>query len=82
MQRGSGNRSAGYSSNAHCIGKRLHLESNSGCTLKSIGGGVAIGAFRRHWHVETAVRVYLERIRNRMQKPIEGLLSLHAACFI
>jgi len=34
-----------------------------------------IDFFRSQWHVEKATRAYLERIRNRMQKPIEGSIS-------
>ena len=36
---------------------------------------VAIGEKINQNHVENAARTYLERIRNRMQNPIEGLLS-------
>jgi hypothetical protein len=34
---------------------------------------VAIGEKTAQNHVENAARTYLERIRNTMQKPIEGL---------
>ena len=43
---------------------------------------VAIGEKHNQNHIENAARTYLERIRNTMQKPIEGLSSLNAACFI
>jgi hypothetical protein len=74
-QRGCLNSSAGYSSKAHCIGKWSYLEPIRGSLLKSIGGGVAIGSFLFQWYVGNARRVYLERIRNRMHEPTEGLLA-------
>ena len=57
--------------------KSSYLEPISGSLQKSIEGVYRIGVFRCQWHVGNARRVYLERIRNRMQKPVEGLSSLH-----
>ena len=65
--------SSGYSNKAQCIGKPAYLEPISGFMHAPIEGAVAIGVFSCQWHVEKARRVYLDRIRNRMQKPIEGL---------
>ena len=42
---------------------------------RTIEGRSRIGVFFGQWHVENAARIYLERIRNSMQKPIEGLLT-------
>ena len=74
--------SSGYSNKAQFIGKPpSYLEPNSGSLQKPIEGVYAeniedrarIGVLRCQCHVEKSARVYLERIRNGMQKPIEGL---------
>ena len=83
-QQDSLNRFSGYSKSAHCIGMPSYLEPNSGSLHVPIEGvylAIAekiedrsrIGIFRSQWHVGKAARVYLERIRNRMHKPVEGL---------
>jgi hypothetical protein len=82
-QRGSLNGKSGYSVKAHCIGKQSYLEPISGSLHVPIEGvyratektedRVTIGEKRNQNHVENTARTYLERIRNRMQKPIEGL---------
>jgi hypothetical protein len=46
---------------------------------EKIEEGVAVGEKTAQNHVENAERTYLERIRNGMQKPIEGLFSLYVA---
>ena len=85
IQRGSLTHDTGYSAKAQCIGKPSYLEPNSGSmhvpiegvyrTTEKIEDRVAIGEKTAQNHVENAARTYLERIRNRMQKPIEGLSS-------
>jgi len=83
IQRGSLIHDTGYSTKAHCIGKPSYLEPNSGSLHGTIEGvypaaaekiedKVAIGGKHNQKHVEN--EAYLEPIRNRMQKPIEGLL--------
>jgi hypothetical protein len=75
-QKGRLNHDTGYSEKAQRTGKPSYLEPNSGCMQKPIEGAIANGAFRCQKHVEkTSVRIYLERIRNRMHEPIEGLLA-------
>src|SRR4030067_3603886 len=84
-QRGSSCQFSGYYSKAQCIGKPpSYLEPISGSMHVPIEGvyritekiedRVAIGEKTTQNHVENTARTYLERIRNRMQKPIEGLL--------
>ena len=88
-QRNSLDFNSGFSKSAHCIGTPSHLESNSGSTHKTIQRVYAeniedrsrIGVFRWQWHVEKAVQVYLERIRDSMQKPMEGLLRIPRSLF-
>ena len=93
IQRGRLNHVAGYSEKAQCIGKRSYLEPISGSLHVLIEGvyrtpektedRVAIGEKTAQNHVENAaLRIYLERIRNRMQKPIGGLIAFDAACYI
>ena len=41
---------------------------------------VGIGEKTAQNHVEN--EAYLERIRNRMHEPIEGLLEIHVTCYI
>ncbi len=48
------------------------MEPISGSMHVPIEGRVAIGGKCNQNHVENAARVHLERIRNTMQKPIEG----------
>jgi len=55
--------------------KPSYLESISGSLHVPIEGRVTIEEKHNQKHVENAARAYLERIRNRMQKPIEGLLA-------
>ena len=50
-----------------------YLEPISGSLHVPIEGRVTIEEKHNQKHVENAARAYLERIRNRMQKPIEGL---------
>jgi len=42
---------------------------------KNIEDRSRIGEKHNQNHVENVERTYLERIRNRMQKPIEGLIK-------
>ena len=73
------------SAKAHCTGKSSYLEPNSGLfhvpieevyrITEKTEGRVAIGEKTAQNHVENTARTYLERIRNGMQKPIEGLSS-------
>jgi hypothetical protein len=63
----------GYSETAQCIGKPSYLEPISGSLHVPIEGRVTIGEKHNQKHVENAARFYLDRIRNGMQKPIEGL---------
>jgi len=80
-QQSSLNFSSGYSKSAQCIGKSRYLEPNSQSMQKTVEGvypkkiedRVAIGEKTAQNHVENTARTYLERIRNTMQKPIEGL---------
>jgi hypothetical protein len=83
-QRSSLKFSSGYSTKAQRKGKlRSYLEPNSGSLHVPIEGvypaavkiedRVAIEEEHNQNHDENALRVYLERIRNRMHKPIEGL---------
>ena len=83
LQRSRLNEASGYSRKAHCIGKPSYLESNSGSLHVSIEGVYsaaekiedrgAIGEETTQKNAEK--RTYLERIRNTMQKPVEGLLA-------
>jgi hypothetical protein len=83
-QQDSLNRFSGYSKSAHCIGMPSYLEPNSGSMHVPIEGvyratektedRVAIGEKHNQNHAENTAQTYLEPIRNRMQKPIEGLL--------
>jgi hypothetical protein len=85
IQRGSLTHDTGYSTKAQCIGKQSYLEPNSGSLHVPIEGvyritektedRVAIGEKTAQNHVENTARTYLERIRNSMQIPIEGLSS-------
>ena len=69
---------------------RLYLAPISGSMHVSIEGVYGttekiedrsrIGETTLQNHVENAVRTYLDRIRNRMQKPIEGLLTSVDLC--
>ena len=77
-QQGSLSHDLCYSVNARCIGKPSYLEPNRGSMQKSIEGTTRIGVPCCQWHVAKASGIYLERIRNRMHEPIEGLLTL---CF-
>ena len=54
---------------------KSYLEPISGSMQKTIEGRVAIGEKHNQNHVGKAARTYLERIRNRMHEPIEGLLA-------
>jgi hypothetical protein len=84
-QQDSLNRFSGYSKSAHCIGMPSYLEPNSGSLHVPIEGVYRvtekiedrsrIGVFSSQWHVEKTTSAYLERIRNTMQKPVEGLLA-------
>ena len=81
----------GYSKKAQCTGKPSFLKPNSQSLQKTYRGGLyvstlplkkiedrsAIGEKHNQNHVENQRQrqIYLERIRNRMQKPIEGLSS-------
>ena len=88
IQRGSLTHDTGYSTKAHCIGKQSYLEPNSGSMHVPIEGvyritekiedRVAIEEKHNQNHAENAARTYLERIRNSMPKPIEGLSPLAA----
>jgi len=92
IQRSSLNHDTGYSTTAQCTGKRSYLEPNSQSLHVPIEGvyritektedRVAIGEKTAQNHVENTARTYLERIRNTMQKPIEGLSAIYFACFI
>jgi hypothetical protein len=82
VERGSLTQFSGCSVKAHCIGKRSYLEPNSGSLHVPIEGRVANGEKRNQNHVENSARAYLERIRNGMQEPIEGLLAQCLRCFI
>jgi hypothetical protein len=73
VQRGNSNIFSGYSETAQRIGKPSYLEPNSQSNAEKIGDRVAIGEKHNQNHVEKALRTYLDRIRNRMQKPVEGL---------
>jgi membrane-bound lytic murein transglycosylase MltF len=89
IQRGSLTHDTGYSTKAQCTGKQSYLEPNSGSLHVPIEGvyritektedRVTIEEKHNQNHAENAARTYLERIRNRMQKPIEGLFSLYVA---
>ena len=68
---------SGYSATAQRTGKPSYLEPTSQSMQKTVEGVYSIRVFRSQWHVEKAVRVYLERIRDSLQKPIEGLSSLY-----
>ena len=72
-QQPSLNQSTGYSETAKCAGKPSYLEPISGSLQKSIEGVYRIGVFRCQWHVGKATRIYLDRIRDSLQKPLEGL---------
>ena len=48
-------------------------------TAKKIEDRSRIGGKRNQNHFEKEVRTYLERIRNRMQKPIEGRSRLKSS---
>ena len=80
-QRGSLNDTSGYSKKAQCTGVPSYLDPISGSLHvpiegvypKKIEDRVAIGEKTAQNHVENTARTYLERIRNTMQKPIEGL---------
>jgi hypothetical protein len=64
---------SGYSETAQCTGKRSYLEPISQSLLKSIEGVYALVLFATNGMLKT--HVYLDRIRNTMQKPVEGLLA-------
>ena len=75
----------GYSETAQFTGTPSYLEPNSGSlhvptegvyrVTEKIEDRSAIGEKHNQNNVKNTARVYLERIRNRMQKPIEGLLA-------
>jgi len=75
IQRGSLTHDTGYSETAHCIGMPSYLEPISGSMHVPIEEVYRIRDFRNQNQVSKATRAYLERIRNSMQKPIEGLSS-------
>jgi hypothetical protein len=80
IQRGTLIHDTGYFETAHCIGKPAYLKPNSGSMHVPIEGRIAIEEKHNQKHVENAARTYLERIRNTMQKPIEGILTkLHCS---
>ena len=74
------------SAKAHCTGKPPYLEPISQsmhvpvegvyCIAEKIEDRSRIGEKHSQNHVEKQRRTYLERIRNRMQKPVEGLLRV------
>ena len=87
-QKGSLTSFRASSAKAHCTGKQpSYLTPNSGslhvpiegvyCVAEKIEEEFAIGEKTAQNNVET--RVYLERIRNRMHEPIEGLSVLATA---
>ena len=76
--------SSGYSATAQCTGKpHSYLEPISQSLHRTIGvvyrtgekieEGVAIGEKINQNHAENTAQTYLDRIRNRMHEPIEGL---------
>ena len=82
IQRRRLNGATGYSRKAHCTGKPSYLEPNSGSLhvpiegvysyrLEKIEDRGAIGEETAQKNAEK--RTCLERIRHRMQKPVEGL---------
>ena len=84
-QRGSLTSFGAISAKAQCTGKpRSYLKPISQSMHVPIEGVYPaaekiedrsrIGEKQRQNHAENAARTYLERIRNRMQKPVEGLL--------
>jgi len=81
-QRGKAVSSTGYSATAQCTGKPSYLKPNSQSMQKSIERVYRIGDSHSQKHVKNAPRTYLERIRNTMQKPIEGLSQAGRRRFI
>jgi len=88
-QRGSSCQFSGYYTKAQCTGKPpSYLEPNSQSMHRTIEGDypaaekiedrVTIGEKSNQNHVEKPRRTYLDRIRNSMQKPIEGSSPLAA----
>jgi hypothetical protein len=86
IQRGNLTHDTGYSAKAQFTGKQpSYLEPNSGSLHVPIEGvyritekiedRVTIGEKTAQNHVENTARTYLERIRNSMRIPIEGLSS-------
>ena len=87
-QRSSLTYDTGYSETPQFTGTPSYLEPISGSlhvpievvyrATEKTEDRVAIGEKRNQNHAENTARTYLERIRNSMQKPIEGL---HAQSF-
>ena len=75
VQGGGLTRFSGYSEKAQCTGKPSYLKPNSQSMQKIVEGVYRIGVLRGQWHVGNAARVYLDRIRNSMHEPIEGLFA-------
>ena len=75
IQRSSLTHDTGYSETAQCTGTPSYLEPNSQSMLKTIEGLSLLVFLAVNSMLEKQRRNYLDHIRNRMQKPVEGLSS-------